>query len=51
MVNYYFTDNYSHVGQALVLVFSTYPFERPIRPHKWHVYDYVLTAGQPGRKD
>lgn len=38
----YFTDNYSRVGTALVLVFNTYPFERPIRPHRWAEYKCVL---------
>lgn len=39
---HYFTDNYPRIGTALVLVFNTYPFERPIRPHRWAEYEYIL---------
>lgn len=39
---HYFTDNYPRIGTALVLVFNTYPFERPIRPHRWAEYKYFL---------
>ena len=35
LVDHYFTDNYPGIGEALVLVFSTPPFLRPIRPHRW----------------
>lgn len=42
LVDHYFTDNYPRIGEALVLVFSTAPFLRPIRPHKWSDYVDVL---------
>ena len=32
LVDHYFTEDYPGIGEALVLVFSTAPFERPIRP-------------------
>lgn len=40
--DYYYTDCYPKIGEALVLVFSTAPFLRPIRPHQWINYaDYI----------
>lgn len=42
LVDHYFTDDYPRIGEALVLVFSTAPFLRPIRPHKWSDYVDVL---------
>lgn len=42
LVDYYFTDNYPHIGNALVLVFNTLPAIRPIRPHKWTDYVDIL---------
>lgn len=42
LVDYYFTDNYPRIGEALVLVFNTAPFLRPIRPHKWSDYVDIL---------
>lgn len=35
LIGYYFTDNYQKIGEALVLVFNTEPFIRPIRPRKY----------------
>lgn len=53
LVNHYFDDNYSGIGEALVLVFSTPPFKRPIRPHKWGEYVDILAdwAGYKGGDD
>lgn len=42
LVDHYFTDNYPRIGEALVLVFSTPPFKRPIRPHRWEEYVDIL---------
>lgn len=42
LVDHYFTDNYPGIGEALVLVFSTPPFLRPIRPHRWEDYVDIL---------
>ena len=42
LVGYAFVDNYPNIGECLVLQFNTPPFERPIRPHKYHEYqDYL----------
>lgn len=42
LVNYYFTDNYPRIGEALVLVFTTDPILRPIRPNKYNEYKEVI---------
>ena len=42
LIDHYFTDKYPHIGKALVLVFKTEPFFRPIRPHKWLEYKEVI---------
>lgn len=44
LVDHYFTNDYPRIGEALVLVFNTKPFLRPIRPHKWA--DYVDIFGK-----
>ena len=47
LVDHYWTDNYPRIGRALVLVFSTEPFLRPIRPHSWKEYEGVISDEQP----
>lgn len=42
LVDYYYTEDYPRIGQALVLVFSTAPMKRPIRPHRWAEYQSYL---------
>lgn len=42
LVDCYFTDNYPKIGKAMVLVFSTFPTVRPIRPHKWDEYAFLF---------
>lgn len=53
LIDHYFTDDYPSIGEALVLVFSTPPFKRPIRPHRWADYVDILAewAKQRGGKD
>lgn len=41
-VGYQFVDHYKNIGECLLLTFSTPPFERPIRPHKYHEYVDIL---------
>lgn len=43
LIDHYFADNYPGIGEALVLVFNTAPFLRPIRPHKWPDYVNILS--------
>lgn len=38
LVDHYFTDSYPRIGEALVLVFNTAPFLRPVHPHRWAEY-------------
>lgn len=42
LIDYQFVDNYKNIGECLLLTFSTPPFERPIRPHKYHEYVDIL---------
>lgn len=49
LVDHYFVDDYPGIGEALVLVFSTPPFLRPIRPHRWA--EYVDILADWGRKN
>ena len=37
-----YVDNYKNIGECLLLHFSTPPFERPIRPHKYYEYYEIL---------
>lgn len=46
LTGYYFTDDYPRIGKALVLTFKTYPFKRPIRPYKWHLYSHLIGDGR-----
>lgn len=41
----YFRSDYPGIGECLVLVFSTFPFMRPVRPHAYHKYQDLLKAG------
>lgn len=38
LVTHYRADDYPGIGEAMVLVFSTAPYLRPIRPHRWPEY-------------
>lgn len=42
LTDHYFVDDYPGIGEALVLVFSTPPMVRPIRPHRWGEYRKLL---------
>ena len=48
LTNFYFTASYPNIGKALVLVFSTEPFLRPIRPHRWGEYIDLLVTNHIG---
>lgn len=50
MVEHYFTDDYPGIGESLVLVLSTAPFLRPIRPHKWPEYVDILADWRRGNE-
>lgn len=42
LVGYAFVESYKNIGECLLLLFSTPPFERPVRPHKYHEYVDIL---------
>lgn len=51
LTGWHFTDNYPHIGQALVLEFDTLPAQRPIRPEKWPLYADILARGELEHKE
>lgn len=42
LIGYAFVDDYPGIGEALVLKFSTYPPQRPIRPNRYVEYIHIL---------
>ena len=42
MTGYEYVENYKNIGDCLLLHFSTYPFERPIRTHKYDEYYSII---------
>lgn len=48
--DYIFVDNYKNIGKCLLLRFRTHPFERPIRPHRYHEYAAVLSDWEKKRR-
>ncbi len=42
LTGYAFVEHYKNIGECLLLTFNTPPFERPIRPHKYHEYVDIL---------
>lgn len=51
LVEHYFTKDYPRIGEALVLVFSTAPIKRPIRPHRHSEYVHLLVEWNRQRED
>lgn len=45
LIDHFFTESYPRIGRALVLVFSTEPARRPIRPERWHEYLPLILDG------
>lgn len=50
LIDYYFTDKYRRIGRAMVLVFSTEPMVRPIRPERWGEYKGILERSMKHEK-
>lgn len=48
--NHPYTEHYKNIGECLLLFFSTPPFERPIRPHKYHEYVDILAEWKRNRE-
>lgn len=42
LIGYCFVNEYKNIGECLLLYFSSPPFERPIRPHKYAEYVDIL---------
>lgn len=43
LIGYEYVDNYKNIGKCMLLHFKTYPFVRPIRPHKYFEYEKILS--------
>ncbi|MBQ4105808.1 MAG: hypothetical protein IJC86_05420 [Clostridia bacterium] len=48
LLGFHFTDNHPTIGKCLLLEFSTAPFVRPVRPHKYHLYAETLYLWKKG---
>ncbi|NCB04728.1 MAG: hypothetical protein EOM69_04305 [Clostridia bacterium] len=48
LVTSYYATDYPGIGECCVLVFSTFPYKRPIRPHKYAQYKDVLPRKEGG---
>lgn len=48
LIDFYISNNYPNISEAIVLVFSTSPFFHPIRKHKWS--EYISIINQRGVK-
>lgn len=51
LIGFEFVENYKNIGECLLLIFSTEPFERPIKPHKYHEYTDILIEWKRKRKE
>lgn len=51
LVKWEFVKDYPNIGECLVLYFSTPPFVRPIRPHRYPEYELILNALERGEYD
>ena len=49
LVGYEYLSNYKNIGECLLLYFSTVPFERPIRPHRYSEYADILADYNKGK--
>lgn len=48
LLGYHFESDYPKIGECLVLEFSTAPFVRPIRPHRYVEYVQILGGLENG---
>lgn len=46
----YYEKNYPGIGECCVLVFSTFPYKRPIRPYKYAQYKDILPKEADNRE-
>ena len=43
LINYEYVDQYNKISPCLLLYFNTYPYVRPIREHRFHEYENILS--------
>lgn len=51
LIGYQFVEHYKNIDECLLLIFSTLPFERPIRPHKYHEYVDILAERKRDKEE
>lgn len=44
LIRHKFVEHYKNIGECMLLEFNTYPFTRPIRPHRYAEYLAILGA-------
>ncbi len=42
LIGYEYVKDYKDIGECLLLLFNSPPFERPVRPHKYCEYYEIL---------
>ena len=50
LTGFEFVEDYRDIGTCLLLYFSTPPYIRPVRPHKYHAYREILAIWEAARK-
>ena len=50
LAGFEYIENYKNIEECLLLHFSTPPFERPIRPHKYFEYSNLLAEWQSNQQ-
>ncbi len=51
LIGFEFTQDYGNIGECLLLFFSSPPFIRPVRPHKYAEYTELLKNYERKKKD
>lgn len=46
LIKYEFVEKYKNIQPCLLLYFSTFPYVRPIREHKFNKYKKLLKNGR-----
>lgn len=51
LIDYCYVEDYKNIGECLLLIFNTPPFERPIRPYKYYEYTGILENWENKQKN
>ena len=51
LAGYVFVKDYKEIGECLLLIFNTPPFERPVRPHKYDEYADILAEWNKNKEN